>query len=48
MVLTQPTCSMAEQPRVITRERLHNVVGTDDAATMREVDNWLRDFPALP
>ena len=48
MVLTEPTFSMGEQPRVITRERLYDVVGTVDAATMREVDSWLRDFFALP
>ncbi|EPR75698.1 transcriptional modulator of MazE/toxin, MazF [Leifsonia rubra CMS 76R] len=48
LVLKQTTYAMTEQPRVITRERLHEVAGTVDAATMREVDVWLRDFLALP
>lgn len=48
LVLAQQTFAMTEQPRVITRERLFEVVGTVDAATMYEVDRWLRDFLALP
>ncbi len=48
LALAQPTFAMTEQPRVVTRERLFDVVGTVDAATMREVDGWLRDFLALP
>ncbi len=46
--LAQPTFAMTEQPRAVTRERLFDVVGTVDAATMHEVDTWLRDFLALP
>ncbi|MBK8460119.1 MAG: type II toxin-antitoxin system PemK/MazF family toxin [Micropruina sp.] len=46
--LAKPTFAMTEQPRVIARERVVGVVGTVDAATMREVDRWLRDFLALP
>src|SRR5690554_3846356 len=48
LALTQPTFAMTEQPRVVTRDRLYDVVGSVDAATMREVDSWLRDFLALP
>ncbi|MFT4187427.1 MAG: type II toxin-antitoxin system PemK/MazF family toxin [Aeromicrobium sp.] len=46
--LAQPTFAMTEQIRTITRERLVDVAGFVDAATMREVDVWLRDFLALP
>lgn len=46
--LSEPTYAMTEQPRTITRERLHGVIGVVDAATMAEVDRWLRDFLALP
>ncbi len=48
LALAQPTFAMTEQPRVVTRERLFDVAGTVDAATMHEVDRWLRDFLALP
>lgn len=48
LTLAQQTYAMTEQPRAITRERLFDVAGTVDAATMREVDQWLRDFLALP
>lgn len=44
----EPTFAMTEQPRTITRERLLDVMGTVGAATMREVDGWLRDFLGLP
>lgn len=46
--LAQPTFAMTEQPRTITRQRLFDVAGTVDAATMADVDRWLRDFLALP
>ncbi|MGM7668635.1 type II toxin-antitoxin system PemK/MazF family toxin [Microbacterium sp. A93] len=46
--LTLPTFAMTEQPRAVTRERLVEVAGSVDAATMRDVDGWLRDFLALP
>ena len=42
------TYAMTEQPRTITRERLFEVAGMIDVAVMREVDQWLRDFIALP
>lgn len=45
--LPRPTFAMTEQPRTVTRDRLVATVGTVDAATMREVDLWLRDFLAL-
>ena len=39
---------MTEQPRTVTRDRLFDLAGTVDGATMKEVDGWLRDFLALP
>ncbi|MBS9534010.1 type II toxin-antitoxin system PemK/MazF family toxin [Mycobacterium sp. M1] len=48
LTLGQPTFAMTEQPRTIARERLVDVAGVVDAATMREVDTWLRDFLGLP
>ncbi|MDN5894726.1 MAG: type II toxin-antitoxin system PemK/MazF family toxin, partial [Nocardioides sp.] len=48
LVLAQPIFAMTEQPRTVTRERLFDLAGTVDSATMREVDGWLRDFFALP
>lgn len=38
---------MTEQPRVVTRDQLHDVIGAVDAVTMREANTWLRDFLAL-
>lgn len=46
--LNKPTFAMTEQPRTVSRERLVGRIGKVDAATMREVDAWLRDFLALP
>ncbi|MCU1480007.1 MAG: ndoA [Subtercola sp.] len=48
LALAQQTYAMTEQPRAITRERLHDVAGVVDTETMQEVDAWLRDFLALP
>lgn len=45
--LDRPTFAMTEQPRTITRDRFAAVHGTVDAATMREVDTWMRDFLGL-
>lgn len=45
--LAHPTFAMTEQPRTLTRDRLAEVVGHVDTATMGEVDQWLRDFLAL-
>ncbi len=42
--LPRPTFAMTEQPRTVTRDRFAGVAGTVDAATMEEVDRWLRDF----
>ncbi len=46
------TYAMTEQPRTVTRDRFVADADADagivDAATMREVDGWLRDFLALP
>jgi len=48
LVFGEPTFAMTEQPRTVTRERLFDVIGLVGAATMREVDGWLRDFLGLP
>lgn len=45
--LSHPTFAMTEQPRTVTRDRFVGEIGVADAATMREVDRWLRDFLAL-
>lgn len=47
LTLPTRTLAMTEQPRTITRERLFDHAGMVDAATMREVDRWLRDFLGL-
>ncbi len=44
----RPTFAMTEQPRTIARERIHAIIGVVDSDTMREVDQWLRDFLSLP
>ncbi|MGC3994172.1 MAG: type II toxin-antitoxin system PemK/MazF family toxin [Propionicimonas sp.] len=46
--LPQPTFAMTEQPRTVSRDRLGGRIGVVDAATMRDVDRWLRDFLGLP
>ena len=38
---------MTEQPRTVGRERVVDVAGVVDVATMRDVDAWLRDFLGL-
>ncbi len=48
LALDQPSFAMTEQPRTVTRDRLLDLAGTVDVATMTEVDRWLRDFLALP
>lgn len=48
LALDQPSSAMTEQPRTVTRDRLFDVAGIVDGATMTEVDGWLRDFLALP
>ncbi len=48
LALDRPSFAMTEQPRTVTRDRLFDLAGTVDAATMKEVDDWLRDFLALP
>ena len=46
--LERPPYAMTEQPRTVSRGRLVGDAGIVDAATMHEVDRWLRDFLALP
>ncbi|MCX6471029.1 MAG: type II toxin-antitoxin system PemK/MazF family toxin [Corynebacteriales bacterium] len=48
LALSHAAFAMTEQPRVVSRERLFDPAGTVDAATMRAVDGWLRDFLGLP
>ena len=48
LALDRQSYDMTEQPRTVTRDRLFHLAGTVDAATMTEVDGWLRDFLALP
>lgn len=45
--LSRPTFAMTEQPRTIARERIVDIAGAVDVATMRAVDGWLRDFLSL-
>lgn len=45
--LSKPTYVMTEQPRTVTRDRLAGGIGAVDAATMHDVDGWLRDFLSL-
>jgi mRNA interferase MazF len=48
LALDQLSFAMTEQPRTVARDRLYDLAGTVDGATMKEVDGWLRDFLALP
>jgi len=48
LALDQPSFAMTEQPRTVIRDRLFDVAGIVDRATMTAVDGWLRDFLALP
>lgn len=45
--LPRPTFAMTEQPRTVGRERIVDIAGVVDVATMRDVDAWLRDFLGL-
>ena len=38
---------MTELPRTVGRERVVDVAGVVDVATMRDVDAWLRNFLGL-
>ena len=42
--LSKPSFAMTEQPRTISTTRITRRTGTAGAATMRRVDQWLRDF----
>lgn len=42
--LERTSWAMTEQPRTIDRARLRAVAGGVDAATLTEIDVWLRDF----
>ncbi len=45
--LGRSSWAITEQIRTIARERLHQVAGSVDGATLREIDVWLRDFLGL-
>lgn len=45
--LGHPSWAMSEQVRTITRNRLRDIVGVVDDATLADVDSYLRDFLAL-
>jgi mRNA interferase MazF len=45
--LPRDSFAMTEQIRTVTRERLHSNCGKADAATMLQVDVWLKDFLGL-
>lgn len=45
--LSRASFAMTEQPRTISTTRISRRTGTADAATMRDVDRWLRDFLGL-
>jgi len=45
--LPQSSFAMTEQPRTVSRGRLSPPFGLADAASMAEVDQWLRDFLGL-
>ena len=42
--LDRPSWAMAEQLRTIARDRIRDVVGLVDDATLSDVDVYLRDF----
>ena len=45
--LARPSFAMTEQPRTIARSRITGHAGTVDDATMRAIEQWLRDFTDL-
>lgn len=45
--LATASWAMTEQPRTVSRGRLHEVLGGVDEETLTEVDVYLRDFFAL-
>lgn len=45
--LERPSRAMTEQVRTIARDRIVDVVGLVDAATLSDVDVYLRDFLRL-
>lgn len=44
LALDAPSFAMTEQPRTISRRRVERVAGSVDAASLRAIDGWLRDF----
>lgn len=42
--LTTPTFAMTEQPRTISRERVHRVLGHVDDACITDIARWLRTW----
>lgn len=42
--LSRPTYAVTEQPRTISTERIHRVLGRADNATMTSVTAWVRTW----
>ena len=45
--LDRPSWAMTEQIRTLSRDRIVDVIGLVDDATLRDVDTYLRDFLRL-
>lgn len=45
--LSRPSWAMTEQPRAVSRDRIEQVLGVADDATLAEVDVYLRDALGL-
>ncbi len=42
--LSRPSWALTEQPRTISRDRVHRVVGWVDLPCLDDIRMWLRDF----
>lgn len=45
--LPQPSWAMTEQPRTVSRDRLHGTLGRASTAELADVRRWLADFLGL-
>lgn len=46
--LREPSFAMTEQPRAVSRSRLHGSLGVASEAELREIRRWLASFLDLP
>lgn len=46
--LGRPSWAMTEQPRTISRTRIHGIAGLVDGPTLDEIAQWLQDFLVAP